>query len=133
MNAFATLPPLLLVAVGGGTGAILRYLLGRWALVAFGQGFPFGTLAANVVGGLAMGLLVGVLARIDEGGEHLRLLLGVGALGGFTTFSAFSLEMVNMLTRGDTAVAVGYGLASVLGSMVALFIGLWIVRFVGAA
>jgi len=133
MNALAAFPPLLLVAIGGGSGAMLRYLVGRWALVAFGPGFPFGTLAVNLLGGLLMGLLVGVLARVDEGGEHLRLLLGVGVLGGFTTFSAFSLEMVNMLTRGEAGVAVGYGLASVLGSMAALFIGLWIVRFVGAA
>ena len=132
MNTISALPPLLLVAIGGGTGAMLRYLVGRWALAAFGPGFPVGTLAVNLLGGLAMGLAVGVLARISQGGEHLRLLLGVGVLGGFTTFSAFSLEMVNMVTRHQPGLAVAYAAASVLGSMAALFIGLWIVRGLGA-
>ena len=133
MNSLAAFPPLLLVAIGGGSGAILRYLVGRWALAAFGPGFPVGTLAVNLLGGLAMGLVVGVLARVNQGGEHLRLLLGVGVLGGFTTFSAFSLEMVNMVTRDQIGLAVGYAAASVLGSMAALFAGLWIVRGLGAA
>lgn len=132
MNTFSALPPLLLVAIGGGTGAMLRYLVGRWALAAFGPGFPVGTLAVNLLGGLAMGLVVGMLARVNEGGEHLRLLIGVGVLGGFTTFSAFSLEMVNMVTRNEIGLAVAYATASVLGSMAALFIGLWIVRGLGA-
>ena len=133
MNSLAAFPPLLLVALGGGTGAMLRYLVGRWALAVFGPGFPAGTLAVNLLGGLAMGLVVGVLARINQGGEHLRLLLGVGVLGGFTTFSAFSLEMVNMVTRAQIGLAVAYAAASVLGSMAALFVGLWIVRGLGAA
>ena len=132
MNTISALPPLLLVAIGGGTGAMLRYLVGRWALAAFGPGFPVGTLAVNLLGGLVMGLVVGMLARVNEGGEHLRLLLGVGVLGGFTTFSAFSLEMVNMVTRNEIGLAVAYATASVLGSMAALFIGLWIVRGLGA-
>ena len=89
-------------------------------------------LSVNLLGGLAMGLVVGLLARVNEGGEHLRLLLGVGVLGGFTTFSAFSLEMVNMVTRNQPGLAVAYAIASVLGSMAALFIGLWIVRGLGA-
>ena len=132
MNTISALPPLLLVAIGGGTGAMLRYLVGRWALAAFGPGFPVGTLAVNLLGGLVMGLVVGMLARVNEGGEHLRLLTGVGVLGGFTTFSAFSLEMVNMVTRNEIGLAVAYATASVLGSMAALFIGLWIVRGLGA-
>ncbi len=133
MNSLAAFPPLLLVAIGGGAGAMLRYLVGRWALAAFGPGFPVGTLAVNLIGGLAMGLVVGVLARVNQGGEQLRLLLGVGVLGGFTTFSAFSLEMVNMVTRDQLGLAAGYAAASVLGSMAALFAGLWIVRGLGAA
>lgn len=132
MNTISALPPLLLVAIGGGTGAMLRYLVGRWSLAAFGPGFPVGTLAVNLLGGLVMGLVVGMLARVNQDGEHLRLLLGVGVLGGFTTFSAFSLEMVDMVTRGDIGVAVVYATASVLGSMAALFVGLWIVRGLGA-
>ncbi|MGL4540960.1 MAG: fluoride efflux transporter CrcB [Polymorphobacter sp.] len=133
MIGLSAFPPLLLVAIGGGAGAMLRYLVGRWALLAFGPGFPVGTLIVNLLGGLAMGLAVGVLARISQGGEQLRLLLGVGVLGGFTTFSAFSLEMVNMVTRGDIGLAAGYAAASVLGSMAALFIGLWLIRGLGAA
>jgi CrcB protein len=128
MPALASLPPLLLVAIGGGVGAMLRYLVGRWSLVQFGPGLPFGTWLVNLSGALAMGLLAGWLARIDESGEHLRLLLGVGVLGGFTTFSAFSLEVVNMLIRGDLGLAAAYAVSSVAGSVLALFAGLMIVR-----
>jgi fluoride exporter len=128
MPALAAFPPLLLVAIGGGVGAMLRYVVGRWALDQFGPGLPFGTWTVNILGALAMGLLAGWLARIDEGGEHLRLLLGVGALGGFTTFSAFSLEVVNMLIRGDVVLAGAYAVSSVVGSVLALFAGLMIVR-----
>ena len=73
MNTISALPPLLLVAIGGGTGAMLRYLVGRWALAAFGPGFPVGTLAVNLLGGLAMGLVVGMLARV--GGNAFTVLL----------------------------------------------------------
>jgi CrcB protein len=128
MPALASFPPLLLVALGGGVGAMLRYLVGRWSLVQVGPGLPFGTWIVNITGALAMGLLAGWLARIDEGGEHLRLLLGVGVLGGFTTFSAFSLEVVNMLIRGDLGLAAAYAVSSVAGSVLALFAGLMIVR-----
>ena len=120
-------PPLLLVAFGGALGATLRHLTGRWALAAFGSGFPWGTLGVNVGGGLAMGLLAGWLAT-REGAEPLRLLLGVGVLGGFTTFSAFSLDVVTLASRGDSAGALGYTLASVAGSIAALTLGLRLAR-----
>lgn len=119
---------------GGGVGAGLRYLLGR-ALSQSGAAvsLPWGTLAANVLGGLAMGLLVGWLAARASGGDNeLRLLLGVGLLGGFTTFSAFSLEMALMIERGQAALAVGYAAASVVLALLALFAGLWISRGVFA-
>jgi CrcB protein len=119
---------LLLVTLGGGCGAVLRYLVGRWSLGAFGPDLPLGTLIVNISGGLAMGLLAGWLARPGSGAEHLRLLIGVGVLGGFTTFSAFSLEVVTMLERGDTLWALGYALASVTGSVLAVFAGLWLAR-----
>ena len=118
----------LLVMAGGALGAAARYHLGRLAFSWGGMGFPLGTLAANLLGALLMGLLAGWLARTDFVDEPWRLLLGVGLLGGFTTFSAFSLEVVNMIQRGEWAVAIGYALLSVVGSVVALFAGLLLVR-----
>ncbi len=96
--------PLLLVMAGGAVGAGARHLVGRAALGLFGPGFPWGTLAVNLAGGLLMGLLAGTLAR-TSGGESWRLLLGTGVLGGFTTFSAFSLETFGMLQRGQAVMA----------------------------
>lgn len=122
------MPNLLLVMLGGALGAGARYLVGRASLAAWGPGYPWGTLIVNLSGGLLMGVLAGTLARIGEGGDHWRLLLGVGVLGGFTTFSAFSLETMAMLERGDWVSALGYILASVVGSVAALAIGLVMTR-----
>jgi CrcB protein len=119
---------LLLVMLGGAMGSGARYLTGRATLSTFGPAFPFGTLAVNLVGGFAMGLLVGALARASVPGENWRLLIGVGVLGGFTTFSAFSLDVVTMLQRGDLGMALFYVLLSLIGSVVALFAGLSLVR-----
>jgi len=120
---------LLLVAGGGATGAVLRYLLGVQAVRALGHGWPYGTLAVNVLGGLLMGVLVGVLAfRGGADQEKWRLLLGVGVLGGFTTFSAFSLEVALMIERREWGAAFGYSLASVVLSVAALFMGLLLMR-----
>ncbi|WCM27603.1 fluoride efflux transporter CrcB [Sphingomonas sp. QA11] len=119
---------LVLVMLGGAFGSGARYLTGRATLAAFGPAFPYGTLAVNLIGGFAMGLLVGTLARMSVPGENWRLLLGVGILGGYTTFSAFSLDMVTMIQRGDLGMAVLYALVSVAGSIVALFAGLSLVR-----
>lgn len=119
---------LFLVMAGGAVGSGARYLTGRWMLAAFGPGFPWGTLSVNLLGGLLMGALVGVLARVAVPGEHWRLLLAVGLLGGFTTFSAFSLDSVTMLQRGDFGLALLYVLVSVIGSIVALFAGLSLSR-----
>jgi CrcB protein len=126
-----TMPHLLLVALGGALGSALRYGAGRWAIAAMGPGFPFSTFAVNILGGLLMGLLAGWLARIGEGGEELRLLLGVGVLGGFTTFSAFSLEVYNMITRAEVALAAAYAVSSTAGSVLAVLAGVWLMR--GAA
>lgn len=120
---------LLLVAGGGGAGAVARYLLGVQAMRAFGTGLPWGTLIANVVGGLLMGVLAAVLAYRGGGDqERWRLLLGVGVLGGFTTFSAYSLEVALMIERRAWATAFGYALGSVTLSVCALFAGLLLVR-----
>ena len=121
--------PLLYVMVGGAVGSGARYLTGRAMLSLLGPDYPFGTLAVNLIGGLLMGVLVGVLAR-NTASETWRLLLGVGVLGGFTTFSAFSLDVVTMIERGAIGVAFGYVLVSVIGSIAALFAGLSAVRAV---
>jgi CrcB protein len=113
--------------IGGALGAGARHLVGATMLARLGPGFPWWTLTVNIVGGLLMGLLVGILVKTG-GSEQLRLLLGVGVLGGFTTFSAFSLEAWMMIERGQLAVAVGYAGASLIGSVVALGLGLWLTR-----
>lgn len=120
---------LLLVGLGGAFGAICRYLLGVQAMRTFGPGFPYGTFGANVIGGLLMGILVGVLAlRGGADQEKWRLLLGVGVLGGFTTFSSFSLEVGLMIERRTYGLAAAYSLASVVLSVSALFAGLFLMR-----
>jgi len=121
------------VGIGGAVGAMARYLVGVQALRTFGSGWPYGTFAVNVAGGLLMGLLAGVLAHrggLDQ--ERWRLLLGVGVLGGFTTFSAFSLELALMLEKRAFATAAVYALASVALSTLALFAGLMVARRVFA-
>lgn len=119
----------LLVAAGGAVGAVARYGLGVQAFRLWGPGWPFGTFIANISGGLAMGLLAGWLAH--RGGadqERMRVLLGVGALGGYTTFSAFSLETALMIERRTYGLAFSYVAASVLLSITALFVGLMLAR-----
>ena len=127
----------LLVAAGGALGAWLRYLASRATLAAIGpiaaSAFPWATLLVNTAGSFAMGLLAGWLARhggtgIWSGGEHWRLLLGVGVLGGFTTFSAFSLEAVQMIERRQWAMAGGYVALSALLAIAAVFAGLMMAR-----
>ena len=117
------MPPFLLVMLGGALGAGARHLFGRAALTTLGPAFPWGTLGVNLIGGLLMGVLAGGLARTG-GSESIRLLLGVGVLGGFTTFSAFSLDTVTLIERGAPGLAAAYIGASVLGSIVALYLGL---------
>ena len=119
----------LLVAVGGAAGAVARYAVSLQALRWLGAGWPYGTLAANVFGGLLMGLLAGGLAQ--RGGADIdrwRLLLGVGLLGGFTTFSAFSLEVVQMADRRAWGEAAAYSLGSVVLSVSAVFAGMLLIR-----
>jgi CrcB protein len=124
---------LLLIAVGGAAGATARHLVGQAALRLLGPGWPVGTLTVNVAGGLAMGLLVGWLAqKTPAGADAWRAGLGVGVLGGFTTFSAFSLEVVLMLERREWASAAGYVGLSVVGAVGALVVGLLVARRVFA-
>lgn len=134
MTTFApSLHASLLVATGGAIGAVGRYQLGRIVTGWTGSdaAFPWPTFAANLIGSLAMGLLVGWFARYETGAENARLLLGVGLLGGFTTFSAFSLDMVLLIQRGAVGMAGAYAAASVIAGVAALYLGLIVMR--GAA
>ncbi|HEX7751715.1 MAG TPA: fluoride efflux transporter CrcB [Novosphingobium sp.] len=134
MNSPSFLAPSLAVALGGGFGAWLRFLAGRAIAALIGPAaataFPWATLAINLSGSFAMGLLAGWLARHGAAGETWRLLLGVGVLGGFTTFSAFSLEIANLAMRGTTGLAALYALTSVAGGIAGLFAGLALMRSV---
>ncbi len=124
-----------LVMIGGALGAGARYMLGQTMLTLLGGGWPYGTFAANIIGGLAMGLLAGWLARNVAALHHenIRLLLGVGVLGGFTTFSSYSLEIAQMIERGAWGQGLAYALASTVCALFALFAGLWLMRVGGAA
>jgi len=116
---------LLLVGLGGFAGAVARYSLGGWILHHTLEGkFPWSTFAVNVLGCLVMGILSGFIERLDWFAPPLRLLLLTGLLGGFTTFSAFGLETVYLLRRGEVWLAAAYALASVIVCVVALWIGL---------
>ena len=120
----------LLVAAGGAMGAVARYSLGLTVgRVASGAAWPWGTFLANTSGGLLMGLLAGWLAlKGGAGHENIRLFAAVGVLGGFTTFSAYSLEAVMMIERRQIGLAAAYVGLSVVVAMAALFVGLTIAR-----
>jgi CrcB protein len=122
--------PVLLVALGGALGSVARYGVNVWTARAFGLGFPWGTLTVNVVGGLVMGLAAALLA-LKGGSQDLRLFLMTGVLGGFTTFSAFSLDAVFLWERGEAGLAVTYVAASVVVSIAALVAGLALGRALG--
>lgn len=118
----------LVVFVGGGLGSALRYGVSRASLAYSGPAFPYGTLFVNVLGGLIMGLLVEVFLTKGGGSQEFRLFLTTGVLGGFTTFSAFSLEAALMWQRSDYAALAFYVVASVLLSIAAVFVGMAAVR-----
>jgi CrcB protein len=120
---------LLLVALGGAIGSVSRYLLNDRVRALLGTGWPTGIFTINVLGGFFMGCLVGVLAlRGGADQEKWRVMVGVGVLGGFTTFSSFSLDVALMIERKAYGQAAAYSLASVVVSVAALFAGLMLMR-----
>ena len=118
--------PLLQVAIGGALGASGRYLTTTAVARLMGKSFPWGTMTVNVLGSFAMGVLVVMLAHLS--GNRFAPLLMTGVLGGFTTFSAFSLDAATLYERGQVGPAAAYILASVILSVMALFAGLWFAR-----
>ncbi|MCO6390696.1 fluoride efflux transporter CrcB [Aliihoeflea aestuarii] len=119
---------LLIVAAGGALGAGLRHLVNLAALRWFGPGFPWGTLFVNIAGCLAMGVFVEMLARRFGASAELRLFIATGFLGGFTTFSAFSLDFALLYERGALLQAGIYVAGSVGLSIAAVFTGMWLAR-----
>jgi len=116
---------ILTVGLGGFAGAVARYLLGGWVLHhTLSAKFPWSTFAVNILGCLAIGVLSGLAERLDWFTPSMRLLLLTGLLGGFTTFSAFGLETVHLLRRGELWIAASYALASVLACTLAVWIGM---------
>ena len=112
----------LYIAIGGATGAVLRYWVSNGAYALFGRGFPYGTLSVNIIGSLIMGILYVVLVeRVHESAE-LRAALIVGLLGAFTTFSTFSIDTINLIESGEQLKA---GL-NIVCSVVLCVLGCWL-------
>jgi CrcB protein len=118
------------IALGGALGSVGRFLLAGLISRQLGSNFPWGTLAVNVIGGLIMGVLIELMAQTWSVSPAIRAFLTVGVLGGFTTFSAFSLETVLLLQRGELPAALAYIVASVVLSVGAVWCGLRLMRFV---
>jgi len=116
------------IAAGGALGAAARHGVNVWSLRLLGPDFPWGTLFVNVAGSFVMGVLISAMALKWSVGLEVRAFLTTGILGGFTTFSAFSLDVANLFERRDYLVATLYGLGSVGLSLAAIFIGLALTR-----
>ena len=123
---------LLYIALGGAVGASGRHVIGQFVHKITGHGFPYGTMAVNVIGSFLMGILIGWLAMRGSGGENWRLFLGVGVLGGFTTFSAFSLDAILLYEKKAFGAFTAYVGGSVILSLIALMTGLFLMRKFGA-
>jgi fluoride exporter len=120
----------ILIFVGGGIGAVARHLFGILASASLGAAFPFGTLGVNIIGSFTIGMLAHFLPAADAGGAALRLFLITGVLGGFTTFSAFSLEVLQLIEKGQSGAALLYVALSVILSLGAAWLGWSLARLI---
>ena len=120
--------PSFVVFIGSGIGGVARHLFNGWIARALGTEFPLGILLINVLGSSAMGLTAGWFAFRGHASQEVRLFFTTGILGGFTTFSAFSLDAALLYERGQLWLAVTYVLASVILSIAGLFLGMWTMR-----
>lgn len=118
----------IIVFFGAGFGGAMRHCVNVLATRFLGLGFPYGTVIVNVIGSLVMGMLIDYFALRGEASQHWRLFLTTGILGGFTTFSAFSLDVALHYERGETALAACYACGSVLLAIGALFAGMWLMK-----
>jgi CrcB protein len=119
---------MLMVAMGGAIGSSGRYLVGVLATRLLGLNFPWGTMIVNIVGSFIMGVLISLLALRFSVGNEVRAFLAVGLLGGFTTFSSFTLDAVYLLEKKQYSHALSYMGVSVIGGLLALFLGLYVAR-----
>ncbi len=119
---------ILAIACGGAVGAVARHFTSSQVMKLMGLGFPYGTLTVNIVGSFVLGVLVEIMALRWQVGPELRAFLVVGLLGGYTTFSAFSLDTVLLIERGTYGPAALYVLANMVISVAGLFAGLMVMR-----
>jgi len=119
--------PLLLVFLGGGLGSTLRYGLGKY-LNSGVTGFPYGTFAANVLGSLLIGIILGIAAKNDSISQNTMLLIVTGFCGGFTTFSAFAYENYLFMKNGDFGLFALYTFGSFIIAFGSVFFGIWVVK-----
>lgn len=117
-----------IVALGGALGAVARYGVNVGTVHFVGSGFPWATLVVNVIGSFLMGLMIAKFSQMNEVSQEIRMFCMTGFLGAFTTFSTFSLDFVTMWERGEMVQALVYMLSSVVVSILALFLALWIMR-----
>lgn len=120
---------LILVFIGGGFGSVLRFALGKW-LQQSDKGIPYGTLTANILGSLFIGIILGYAAKSDALTQNHTLLLATGFCGGFTTFSSFAYENHAFLKSGDFASFALYTIASFVFGFLAVFAGMYLVKFI---
>lgn len=122
---------LLYVAIGGAVGSVARYLSMSFIGKIIGTGFPYSTLIVNIFGSFLMGVWIVTMSNwLPERGKDLHLLFAVGVLGGFTTFSTFSLDLFYLVENGAYLQATLYAFASVLVSLLTLIAGMWLVKLV---